>query len=99
MTDFVKRVMRFYWAHSQAYALITLPINGIGALSSLLILFTVVSGVKFAGWIYVVLFVASTIILFLIGSIAKKSGLLAYWQSLNNSQNNELLEILKNVTK
>lgn len=97
MTDFVKRLMRFYYAHSQAYSLITLPINGLGALSSFLVLFTLVSGIKFAGWVYVVLFVFSTVILFLLGSAAKKMGLLRYWQSLSNSQNAELMDILKKV--
>lgn len=89
--------MRFYWHHSQAYTLITLPINGIGALSSLLILFTIVSGIKFAWYAYGVLFIVSTAFLFLAGFLAKKTGLLSYWQSLNNSTNTELLTILKEV--
>lgn len=98
MTSIIKKVMRFYWHHSQAYSLISLPINGLGALSSLLVLFTVISGVKFAWWIYVGLFVSSTFLLFSLGIVAKSMGLLSYWQSLNNNVNPELLEILAKIS-
>lgn len=98
MKKIIKRVMRFYWRHSQAYALLTLPLNGIGALSSLLVLFTVVTNIRFPALVYVVLFLVSTVALFLLGDLAKKTGLLEYWQSLNNSQNVELRQILEKLT-
>lgn len=97
MKEWIKRVLRFYWHHSQAYTLITLPLNGIGALSSILVLFTVVSGVKLPTVVYIWLFLLSTVILFFIGVIVKKLGLLKYWQSLTNSQNEELLSILRKL--
>lgn len=99
MKEMIKKVMRFYWHHSQAYSLASLPLNGLGAMSSFLVLFTIVSGVKFSGWVYAILFVVATIGLFSMGIIAKKLGLLAYWQSLNNSQNPELIEIQRAVSR
>lgn len=97
MKNFIKKLLRFYWHHAQAYSLLTLPINGLGAFSSVLLLLNVAVGVKFSGWIYLVMFLSATIILSLAGVVARKSGLISYWTSLTNSQNEELLEILKKV--
>lgn len=97
MKEIIKKIIRFYWHHSSAYSLVTLPINGLGALSSFLVLFTLISGVKFAGWIYWALFLASTFLLFGVGVVLRKMGIIAYWQSLSNQQNDMLREIYEKI--
>ena len=90
----IKAFLRFYYHHGQAYSLLTLPVNGLGAFSSILVLLNVGAGIKFSGAAYFLMFIAATVILFLAGILLSKMGLIKYWTSLGNQQNQELMEIL-----
>lgn len=97
MKNLIKKAMQFFWHHSQAYTLITLPVNGLSVCISLFTMMAVVFNLRFPIWGYGLFFIAATLLITLLGVIAKKAGFLSYWQELNNSQNPELLEILREV--
>lgn len=95
MKSLIKKALNFFWHHSQAYTLITLPVNGLSVCMSLFTMLAVVFNIRFPYWGYGLFFLSSILGIALLGILLKKAGFLSYWQELNNSQNTELLEILE----
>lgn len=99
MKTLVKKIVWFYWHHGQAYSLLTLPLNGLGALSAFLLALSQLIHLTFSKGVYITIYLVSIPVLFLIALLFKAWGILSYYQSLGNSQNPELLEIKETVKR
>lgn len=97
MKNIIKKYLTFLWHHSQAYTLMTLPLNGVGVFLIALSWLQLRFGVVFPIWAYVLLFVGTVVSLVLAGIWLARQGLIAFYQSLSNKQSPELLMILQKV--
>ena len=97
MKSLIKKYLRFMWFHSQAYNLLTIPVNGLGVVLSFFTLVAVAFNLKFAWWEYGLFFIFVVLCLVSAGYLMVSAGLTAYYQSLNNSQSPELMKILEKI--
>lgn len=99
MKNLIKGYLKFMWHHAQAYSLLTIPLNGLNVVISTFTFLAVAFGLKFPWYAYVSFFVVEIILVALTGIVLVKAGLVSYFQSLNNSQSPELLEILEKINE
>ncbi len=95
MNDMVKKYLRFMWHYSQAYTLLTIPLSGFSVAMSFFTFLAVAFGFKLPWWGYIIFFLVVLFSLATLGLLMVKTGLVAFYQQLNNKQNPELMEIYR----
>lgn len=97
MKGLIKRYLQFIWHYGQAYSLLTVPLSGFSIALSGFTFLAVAFGIRLTWWEYVLFFITVIIVLSFVGFLLSKAGLISFYQSLNNKQSPELLEILASV--